>query len=58
MTESLLSHPIENIHTSIGSLIITTALDFEQPYSVLLYNVNEYAKSIELFNVTDASLPI
>ena len=57
MTESVLFHPIDNIHTRISSWIITTAFDFE-PYSVILYNVNEYTKSIELFNVTDASLPI
>ena len=46
MTESLLFHPTDNIHTSISSWIITTALDFE-PYSVMLYTVNEYAKSIK-----------
>ena len=57
MTESVLFHPIDNIHTSISSWIITTALDFE-PYSIILYNVNEYAKSVELFNVTNTSLPI
>ena len=57
VTESVMFHPIDNIHTSISSWIINTALDFE-PYSIMLYNVNEYAKSIKLFNVTDASLPI
>ena len=57
MTESVIFHPIDNIHTSISSWITTTALDFD-PYSVILYSVNGYAKSIELFNVTDASLPI
>ena len=48
MTESVLFHPIDNIHTSISSWIITTALDFES-YSVMLYNVNEYAKSIKSY---------
>ena len=47
MTESMIFHPIFNIHTSISSWIITTALDFE-PYSIMLYNVNEYAKSIKI----------
>ena len=40
------SHPINNIHTRVSSWIITTALDFK-PYSVMLYNVNEYAKPIK-----------
>ena len=44
MTETVLFHPIGNIHTSISSWIITTALDFE-PYSVMVYDMNEYAKS-------------
>ena len=57
MTQSVIFHLIDNIHTSIHSWIMTAALDFE-PYHVKLYNVNEYAKSIELFNVTDASLLI
>ena len=47
MTESVIFHPIDNILTSISSWIITTALDFE-PYSIMLYNVNEYAKSIKV----------
>ena len=42
MTESVIFHLIDNIHTSISSWIVTTALDFE-PYSMMLYNVNEYA---------------
>ena len=48
MAESVLFHPIDNINTNISSWIITTALDFK-PYSVLLYNVNEYAKSIKSY---------
>ena len=57
MTESVLFHPIDNIHSNISSWIITTALDFK-PYSVMLYNVNEYAKSIKNYLMSDASLPI
>ena len=48
MTESVLFHPIDNIHTSISSWIINTALDIE-PHSVMLYNVKEYAKSIKSY---------
>ena len=55
MTESVLFHPIDNIHTSIISWIITTALDFE-PYSVMLYNVNEYAKSIKRYLMSQMPL--
>ena len=57
MTESVLFHPIDNIHTSISPWIITTSLDFE-PYSVMLYNVNACTKSIKLFEVTDICLLI
>ena len=55
MTESVLFHPIDNIHTSISLWIITTALDFE-PYSVMLYNVSEYAKSIKSYLMSQMSL--
>ena len=55
MTESVLFHPIDNIHTSISSWIITTALDFE-PYSVILYNVNEYSKSIKSYLMSQMPL--
>ena len=48
ITESVIFHPIDNIHTCISSWIITTALDFE-PYSVMLYNGNEYARSIKSY---------
>ena len=47
MTESVLFHSMDNIHTNFSSWIITTALDFD-PYSVMLYIVNEYAKSIKI----------
>ena len=55
MTESVMFHPIDNIHTNISSQIITTALDFE-PYSVMLYNVNEYAKSIKSYLMSQMPL--
>ena len=46
MTDSVIFHLVDNIWTSISSWIITTALDFES-YSVMLYNMNEYAKSVK-----------
>ena len=55
MTESVIFHPIDNIHTSISSWIMTTALDFE-PYSIMLYNVNEYAKSIKSYFMSQMPL--
>ena len=55
MTELVILHPIENILTSIRSWIITTALDFE-PYSIMLCNVNEYAKSIKSYLMSQMPL--
>ena len=55
MIESVIFHPIDNIHTSISSWIITTALDCE-PYSIRLYNVNEYAKSIKIYLMSQMPL--
>ena len=55
MIELVLFHPIDNIHISISSWIITTALDFE-PYSIMLYNVNEYAKSIKSYLMSQMPL--
>ena len=55
MTKSVIFHPIDNIHASISSGIITTALDFK-PYSVMLYNVNEYAKSIKSYLMSQMPL--
>ena len=55
MTESVIFHPIDNIHTSISSWIVTTALDFE-PYNIMLYNVNEYAKSIRNYLISQMPL--
>ena len=55
MTESVIFHPIDNIHTSISSWIMTTALGYE-PYSIMLYNVNEYAKSIQRYLMSQMPL--
>ena len=55
MTESVIFHPIDNIQTSISSWIITTALDFELS-SVMSYNVNEYAKSIKSYLMSQMPL--
>ena len=55
MTESVIFHPTDNIHTSISLWIITTALDFE-PYNVMLYNVNEYARSIKSYLMSQMPL--
>lgn len=40
--ESVIFHPVEHIHTSISSWILTTAIDF-QPYKDALLNVQDYA---------------
>ena len=55
MTESVLFHPIVNIHTGISSWIITTALDFK-PYTVMLCNANECAKSIKSYLMSQMPL--
>ena len=55
MTESVIFNPIDNIHTNISSWIITTALDFK-PCSVMLYNVNEYPKSIKSYLMSQMPL--
>ena len=54
-SDSLLFHPIDNIHTSIPSWIITTATDFT-PYENEIENVFVYAKEIRDY-ITD-QLPI
>ena len=54
-SDSVLFHPIDNIHTSISSWIITTAIDFT-PYENEIENVFVYAKRIRDY-VTD-QLPI
>ena len=45
VTESVFFHPMDKIHISTNSWIVTTATDFE-PYEIILYNVKEYAKEI------------
>ena len=41
VTESVLFHPIDQIHTSISSWILTTAIDF-LPYHIALVRVYHY----------------
>ena len=41
VTESVLFHPIDQIHTSTSSLILTTAIDF-LPYHIALDRVYHY----------------
>ena len=55
MTESVIFHPIDNIYTSVSSWNVTTALDFE-PCNILLYNVNEYAKSVKNYLMSQMPL--
>ena len=51
VTESIIFHPMDKIHTSISSWIITTAIDYE-PYEIMLYNVKEYAKEIKNYLIS------
>ena len=46
MTESVVSHPVDQLCTSISSWIITTAIDFN-PYRNALSNVNKYALTLK-----------
>ena len=55
VTESIIFHPVDKIHTSISSWIITTTIDFEL-YEAMLYNVREYAKEIK--NYLISQIPI
>ena len=55
VTESVIFYPVDKIHTSIRSWIITTAIDFE-PYEIMLYKVKEYAKEIK--NYLISQIPI
>ena len=47
VTESVLFHPIEQIHTSISSWILTTAIDF-MPYHIALDRVYQYTYHIKI----------
>ena len=51
VTESVIFHPVNKIHTSISSWIITSAKNFE-PYEIMLYNVKEYAKEIKNYLIS------
>ena len=55
VTESVIFHPVDKIHTSISSWIITTVIDFE-PFEIMLYNVKEHAKEIK--NYLISQIPI
>ena len=47
VTESVLFHPIEQIHTSISSWILTTAIDF-LPYHIALDRVYHYTYNVKM----------
>ena len=47
VTESVLFHPIEQIHTSISSWILTTAIDF-MPYHIALDRVYQYTYHVKI----------
>ena len=47
VTESVLFHPIEQIHTSISSWILTTAIDF-MPYQIALDRVYQYTYHVKI----------
>ena len=47
VTESILFHPIDQIHTSISSWILTTAIDF-LPYHIALDWVHHYTFNVKI----------
>ena len=47
VTESVLFHPIDQIHTSISSWILTTAIDF-LPYHIALDRVYHYTYNVKI----------
>ena len=47
VTESVLFHPIDQIHTSISSWILTTAIDF-LPYHIALEKVFQYTYNVKI----------
>ena len=47
VTESVLFHPIDQIHTSISSWILTTAIDF-MPYHIALDRVYQYTYHVKI----------
>ena len=52
VTESVLFHPIDQIHTSISSWILTTAIDF-LPYHIDLDRVYHYTYNVKI-SITQA----
>ena len=55
VTEPVIFCPVDKIHTSINSWIMTIVIDFE-PYEIRLYNVKEYA--MEIKNYLISKIPI
>ena len=47
VTESVVFHPIDQIHTSISSWILTTAIDF-LPYYIVLDRVYQYTYNVKI----------
>ena len=47
VTESVLFHPIDQIHTSISTWILTTAIDF-LPYCITLDRVYHYTYNVKI----------
>ena len=47
VTESVLFHPIDQIHTSISSWILTTAIDF-LPYHIALDRIYHYTYNVKI----------
>ena len=46
VTESVVFHSMDQIHNSISSWIITTAIDFN-PYKDALFGINQYALKVK-----------
>ena len=44
--ESVVFHPMEQIHNGISSLILTTAINFNQ-YKDALFGINQYALKVK-----------
>ena len=47
VTESVLFHPIDQIHTNISSWILTTAIDF-LPYDIALDRIYHYTYNVKI----------
>ena len=44
--ESVVFHPVDQIHNSISSWILTTDIDFD-PYKDALFGINQYALKVK-----------